>query len=82
MLVDQDSRKGRRMSEKGIDAGEFDRRFDDGEDVSEYVEWAKAKRPGREQLIKELRDTQDRLRDEIQRIEKVLAQLEERDVPP
>jgi len=27
----------------------FDKRFDDGEDVSKYLDFSKAKRPGREQ---------------------------------
>lgn len=30
---------------KTISAEEFDRRFDDGEDVSAYVDWSKAIRP-------------------------------------
>jgi hypothetical protein len=29
-------------------ADEFDRRFDDGEDVSEFFDWSKARRPGLE----------------------------------
>lgn len=33
---------------KKISAAEFDRKFDDGEDLSEYVDWSKAKRPGLE----------------------------------
>jgi hypothetical protein len=36
------------MTTKTIDAAEFDRRFDDGEDISEYVDWSKARRPGLE----------------------------------
>ncbi|MCC5845993.1 MAG: CopG family transcriptional regulator [Verrucomicrobia bacterium] len=28
---------------------EFDRRFDEGEDVSDYLDWDNAKRPGLEQ---------------------------------
>ena len=31
-----------------ITAEEFDRRFDNGEDVSEYFDWSKARRPGLE----------------------------------
>ncbi|WP_174063663.1 type II toxin-antitoxin system BrnA family antitoxin [Agrobacterium larrymoorei] len=31
---------------KAINAEEFDRRFDDGEDVSDYVDWSQAIRPG------------------------------------
>lgn len=30
---------------KRISAAEFDRKFDEGEDLSEYVDWSKAKRP-------------------------------------
>ena len=33
---------------KTISAEEFDRRFDAGEDMSEYLDWSKARRPGRE----------------------------------
>src|ERR1700750_825912 len=33
---------------KTISAEEFDRRFDAGEDVSQYIDWSKARRPGRE----------------------------------
>ena len=33
---------------KHISAEEFDRKFDEGEDISEYVDWSKATRPGRE----------------------------------
>ncbi|NTJ42991.1 CopG family transcriptional regulator [Agrobacterium larrymoorei] len=29
-----------------MNAEEFDRRFDDGEDVSDYVDWSQAIRPG------------------------------------
>lgn len=32
-----------------ITAKELDRRFDAGEDISEYLDWSKAKRPGLEQ---------------------------------
>ena len=32
-----------------ISAEEFDRRFDAGEDVSSYLDWQSAKRPGLEQ---------------------------------
>ena len=35
------------MSVKTISAEEFDRKFDDGEDISAYVDWSKATRPGR-----------------------------------
>jgi len=30
-------------------AKEFDKKFDNGEDVTKYLDYAKAKRPGREQ---------------------------------
>ena len=33
---------------KSITAKEFDRKFDDGEDVSGYLDWTSARRPGRE----------------------------------
>ena len=32
-----------------ITAKELDRRFDDGEDISVYLDWSKARRPGLEQ---------------------------------
>jgi hypothetical protein len=31
-----------------ISADEFDRRFDEGEDMADHVDWSKAARPGRE----------------------------------
>lgn len=34
------------MAAKQISAEEFDRMFDAGEDISEYVDWSKATRPG------------------------------------
>jgi len=37
------------MKEKTIKATDFDAMFDSGEDVSEYLDFSKAKRPGREQ---------------------------------
>jgi CopG antitoxin of type II toxin-antitoxin system len=33
---------------KTISAEEFDRRFDDGEDMSDYLDWSKARHPGLE----------------------------------
>jgi hypothetical protein len=36
------------MKTKMISAAEFDRRFDEGEDISEYVDWSSARRPGLE----------------------------------
>lgn len=35
-------------STKTISAEEFDRMFDDGEDISDYVDWSTARRPGLE----------------------------------
>jgi predicted DNA binding CopG/RHH family protein len=31
---------------KTISAEEFDRRFDDGEDMADYIDWSRATRPG------------------------------------
>ena len=31
---------------KTIDIATFDRKFDDGEDISEYVDWSSVHRPG------------------------------------
>jgi hypothetical protein len=33
---------------KIISAKELDRKFDDGEDISEYLDWSKASRPNQE----------------------------------
>ncbi len=33
---------------KTISAEEFDRRFDDGEDMSDYLDWSSFRRPGLE----------------------------------
>jgi hypothetical protein len=33
---------------KTISAAELDRKFDDGEDIDEYIDWSSARRPGRE----------------------------------
>ena len=35
-------------SRKSITAEEFDRRFDDGEDISEFLDWSSIRRPGLE----------------------------------
>jgi len=35
-------------ADKTISAEELDRRFDDGEDVSDYLDWSTAHRPGLE----------------------------------
>jgi hypothetical protein len=36
------------MTPKPISAEEFDRRFDDGEDMGDYIDWSSVKRPGLE----------------------------------
>lgn len=36
------------MKQAKITAKEFDRRFEAGEDISEFVDWKAARRPGRE----------------------------------
>ncbi len=33
---------------EGITAAEFDEKFDNGEDISAYVDWSKARRPNQE----------------------------------
>jgi len=33
---------------KTITAAELDKKFDDGEDISEYLDWSSARRPGLE----------------------------------
>ena len=35
-----------KTKKKTITAEEFDRRFDNGEDISEFIDWSKATRPG------------------------------------
>jgi hypothetical protein len=35
-------------AEKTITTEEFDEKFDNGEDVSEYLDWSKARRPNQE----------------------------------
>ena len=37
------------MTNKTIDAAEFDAKFDRGEDITEYLDFSKAKRSGQEQ---------------------------------
>lgn len=37
------------MTDKTIDAAEFDAKFDRGEDITEYLDFSKARRPGHEQ---------------------------------
>lgn len=34
------------MTREPISAEEFDRRFDDGEDMGDYIDWTLARRPG------------------------------------
>ena len=36
------------MDVKTISAEEFDRRFDDSEDMADYIDWKSARRPGLE----------------------------------
>ena len=36
------------MKKTAITDEEFERRFDEGEDISEFVDWKNARRPGRE----------------------------------
>ena len=36
------------MAGKAISAEEFDRRFDAGEDMADYIDWSSARRPGLE----------------------------------
>jgi hypothetical protein len=36
------------MKPKPISAEEFDRRFDDGEDMGDYIDWSSVKRPSLE----------------------------------
>ncbi|MBO3761055.1 CopG family transcriptional regulator [Ciceribacter sp. L1K22] len=36
---------------KTISAEEFDRKFDDGEDISEYIDWTTATRPNLEPVV-------------------------------
>lgn len=36
------------MTVKTISTDEFDRLFDDGEDIDAYIDWSSARRPGRE----------------------------------
>ena len=36
------------MTAKPTSAEEFDRRFDDGEDMADFVDWSSARRPGLE----------------------------------
>lgn len=35
---------------KTISAEDFDKKFDDGEDLDDYIDWSKARRPGLEMV--------------------------------
>ena len=64
------------MAKNNISYEEFDRKFDAGEDISQYIEWSKAKRPGREQMTKiihEYEKTKRRLLEEAKRIDEILS---------
>ena len=67
------------MASNRISTEEFDRKFEAGEDVSEYIDWRKGKRPGREQmaqLIREYHKTKRRLLEEAKRIDEMLSTLQ------
>ena len=66
------------MARNRISTEEFDRKFEAGEDVSEYIDWRKAKRPGREQMtqiIREYQKTKRRLLEEAKHIDEILSTL-------
>lgn len=67
------------MDESKISSEDFDRRFDAGEDISAYIDWSKARRPGREQManiIREYEETKRRLLEEARRIDQILSTLQ------
>jgi hypothetical protein len=67
------------MTEQSITAEAFDRKFERGEDTSDYIDWRKAKRPGTDDLAKmvaQLRETKNHLLAEARRIEETLTALE------
>jgi hypothetical protein len=67
------------MAKNDISSEEFDRKFDAGKDISQYIDWSKAKRPGREQMTKiihEYERTRRRLLEEAKRIDEVLSALQ------
>jgi hypothetical protein len=67
------------MAENSISSEEFDRKFEAGEDISEYIDWSKAKRPGHEQMSKiihEYEETKRRLLEEAKRIDDILNALQ------
>ena len=69
------------MASNRIPLVEFDRKFEASEDVSECIDWRKAKRPGREQMaqiIREYQKTKRRLLEEAKRIDEILSTLQER----
>jgi hypothetical protein len=59
-----------------ISADELDRKFDASEDISGHLDWSKARRPGREQVAKILRETRDRLLNEVQKLNQAIEQIE------
>ncbi len=61
---------------KKLPAEELDRKFDAGEDISPHLDWNKTRRPGREQLSKMLRETRQRLWDEVQRLDRAIEQID------
>ena len=65
------------MSDKTeLSAEELDRKFDAGEDMSAHLDWASARRPGREQLAGLLRETRNRLWNEVQRLDQAIREIE------
>ena len=50
-----------------ISTEEFDRRFDAGEDVSDYIDWSKARRPGWEARLADIRALAEGLRADAER---------------
>jgi len=63
---------------KAASAQELDELFDSGEDISAHVDWSKARRPGREHLAQILRETKQRLLDEVERLDKAIEEIEAR----
>jgi len=61
-----------------LSAEELDKRFDSGEKISGHLDWSKARRPGREQLAEMLRETKQRLLEEVQRLDRAIEQISKR----
>jgi hypothetical protein len=61
---------------KTLSAQELDEMFDAGEDISAHLDWSMARRPGREQLARILRETKQRLLEEIQRLDRAIEEIE------